>query len=255
MDRSGCLVLNGVLWKNSVSSAKKDGESGTKTQNRQGFVWCWGYWSWYDGKTAENAFRGFSHEYDEWRDYDNERNYFAFVHLEKMFFRAEGLLVAWPSGQKRHFFRWRKLGCRFKSWRGYLQFLFLFLSSYFYPSAFYCLFSLLTVSFARFLRKHMYLVLLKRNSINVHCKFGARQKWEPAGRMGDFGHFSTVSLKAHDCSSWILTEGNLSRKFVKYCILSEVSMIHGTVSPQMWCIKSIKGWFTRPQTCWQDFVK
>ena len=23
MDRSGCLVLNGVLWKNSVSSAKK----------------------------------------------------------------------------------------------------------------------------------------------------------------------------------------------------------------------------------------
>ena len=29
---------------------------------------------------------------------------------------------------------------------------------------------------------------------------------------------------------------------------------HGTVSPQM-CIKSVKGWFTRPQTCWQDFVK
>ena len=30
---------------------------------------------------------------------------------------------------------------------------------------------------------------------------------------------------------------------------------HTTVSPQMWCIKSIKGWFTRPQTCWQDFIK
>ena len=29
---------------------------------------------------------------------------------------------------------------------------------------------------------------------------------------------------------------------------------HGTVSPQMWSVKSIKGWFTRPQTCWQDFV-
>ena len=28
---------------------------------------------------------GFSHEYDEWRDYDNERNYFSFVCLEKMF--------------------------------------------------------------------------------------------------------------------------------------------------------------------------
>ena len=30
---------------------------------------------------------------------------------------------------------------------------------------------------------------------------------------------------------------------------------HGAVSPQMRCIKGIKGWFTRPQTCWQDFVK
>ena len=106
-------------------------------------------------KQLKIHFVGFSHEYDEWRDYDNERNYFPFVRLEKMFFRAEGLLVAWPSGQKPHFFRWRKLGCRFKSWRGYFQFLFLFLSSYFYPSAFYCLFSLLTVSFARFLQKHI----------------------------------------------------------------------------------------------------
>ena len=106
-------------------------------------------------KQLKIHFVGFSHGYDEWRDYDNERNYFPFVRLEKMFFRAEGLLVAWPSGQKLHFFRWRKLGCRFKSWRGYFQFLFLFLSSYFYPSAFYCLFSLLTVSFARLLRKHI----------------------------------------------------------------------------------------------------
>ena len=37
--------------------------------------------------------------------------------------------------------------------------------------------------------------------------------------------------------------------------LSEVCMINSTVSPQMWCIKSIKGWFTHPQVCWQDFVK
>ena len=66
--------------------------------------------------------------------------------------------VCWSHGpvvRSRAFFRWRKLGCRFKSWRGYFQFLFLFLSSYFYPSAFYCLFSLLTVSFARLLRKHI----------------------------------------------------------------------------------------------------
>ena len=39
--------------------------------------------------------------------------------------------------------------------------------------------------------------MLKCNSINVHlntrhssdCKFGACQKWEPAGRIGDFGNF------------------------------------------------------------------
>ena len=30
---------------------------------------------------------------------------------------------------------------------------------------------------------------------------------------------------------------------------------HNTVSPQMECIKSIKGWFTRPQICCQHFVK
>ena len=254
MDRSGCLVLNGVLWKNSVSSAKKDGESGTKTQNRQGFVWCWGYWSGYDGKRAENAFRGFSHEYDEWRDYDNERNYFPFVRLEKMFFRAEGLLVAWPSGQKPHFFRWRKLGAGSNPGVATSSFFFYFFHRIFTLRLF-TVYSHCWLLASRDFCENIYLVLLKRSSINVHCKFGARQKWEPAGRMGDFGHFSTVSLKAHDWSSWILTEGNLSRKFVKYCILSDVCMIHGTVSPQMWCIKSIKGWFTDPQICWQDLVK
>ena len=43
----------------------------------------------------------------------------------------------------------------------------------------------------------MFFIMLKRNSINVHsntwhsshCKFGACQKWEPAGRIGDFGNF------------------------------------------------------------------
>ena len=37
-------------------------------------------------------FVGFRHEYDEWGDYDNERNYFPFVRLEKMFFPEEGSL-------------------------------------------------------------------------------------------------------------------------------------------------------------------
>ena len=30
-----------------------------------------------------------------------------------------------------------------------------------------------------------------------HCKFGAYQKWEPAGCRVDFGIFFTFSLKAH----------------------------------------------------------
>ena len=57
--------------------------------------------------------------------------------------------------------------------------------------------------------------------------------------------FLIVSLKAHDWLSWILTECNLSWRIVKYRILSEVCMINNTVSPQMWCIIIIKGWFIK----------
>ena len=31
-------------------------------------------------------------------------------------------------------------------------------------------------------------IMLTRNSINVNCKFGAHQKWELAGSLGDFGN-------------------------------------------------------------------
>ena len=44
-------------------------------------------------KQQKIYFEVFSHEYDEWRDYDNKRNYFPFVRLEKMFFPKEGSLV------------------------------------------------------------------------------------------------------------------------------------------------------------------
>ena len=58
---------------------------------------------------------------------------------------------------------------------------------------------------------------------------------------------------------WILNGCNLSWKIVKYCILSEVCMMktapHITVSPQMWCIESIKVWFTRAHSYWLDFVE
>ena len=53
----------------------------------------------------------------------------------------------------------------------------------------------------------------------------------------------------------ILNECNLSWNIVKYCILSEVCMINSTVSPQMWCVKSMKGWFTHPRICFARFSK
>ena len=63
-------------------------------------------------------------------------------------------MVTWPSGQKPHFFRWRQLGCWFKSRRGYLHFV--FFHRFFLPFGF--LLFILTadpVSFARFLRKRI----------------------------------------------------------------------------------------------------
>ena len=126
----------------------------------------------------------------------------------------------------------------------------------------------------RFLRLHIvikpfnkknkhnkFFIMLKRNSFNVHWKFGACQKWEPAGRIGDFGNFLKGFAERPRVlrTVWILNECNLSWKVVKYCILSEVCMIkiapHITVSPQMRCIKSMKCWFTRTKSCWQGFVK
>ena len=46
-------------------------------------------------------------------------------------------------------------------------------------------------------KRNKFFIMLKRNSINVHsntrhssyCKFGTCRKWEPAGRIGDFGNF------------------------------------------------------------------
>ena len=40
-------------------------------------------------------------------------------------------MVAWPSGMKSHFLGYRKLGCRFKSRRGYFQFFFVVVLNYF----------------------------------------------------------------------------------------------------------------------------
>ena len=72
--------------------------------------------------------------------------------------------------------------------------------------------------------------MLKRNSINIHCKFGAQQTWELAGRIGDFGNFLNGFAQSPQLIvlniDWVQY---LSWKIVKYCILSEVCMINSTV--------------------------
>ena len=66
-------------------------------------------------------------------------------------------MVAWPSGQNPYFIAGGSCGAaRFKSWRGNFQFFF-FLSSFFYPLAFYCLF-LLTPLASRDFCENVFLV-------------------------------------------------------------------------------------------------
>ena len=97
-------------------------------------------------------------------------------------------------------------------------------------------------------------VRVEKSEVNKSNK----QKWEPGGRICYFGIFFTGFIAKSPRvlrSSRILNECNLYCKIVKYCIMSEVCMIktvpHSTVSPQMWRINGIKGWFTRTQICWQ----
>ena len=85
------------------------------------------------------------------------------------------------------------------------------------------------VHIRHFLRLHIVLtseffIVLKCNSFNVHGKFSACQKWEAAGRMGDYGNFLTSFAKSPRVLrwSWTLNECSLSWEIVKYCILSEV---------------------------------
>ena len=89
--------------------------------------------------------------------------------------------------------------------------------------------------------------------VQAHSLQLALQKWEPAGRICDFGIFFNGLAKSPRVvrSSWILNECNFCYKIVQYCILSEVCVLKtvtpSTVSPQMWCINGIKGWFyTQP---------
>ena len=75
------------------------------------------------------------------------------------------------------------------------------------------------------------MIILKRISVKVHSN---TRPWLTARTRNEnqlavwviLDIFGTVSLKAHDWSSWTLTECNLSWKIVIPYILSEVCMIN-----------------------------
>ena len=107
-------------------------------------------------------------------------------------------------------------------------------------------------------KHNKFFIMLELNSIHVRSNTRYNSLCWPYRWFWQFFNGLAKSQRVLR-SSWILNECNLYCKIVKYCILSEVCMIktvpHSTVSPQMWCINGIKGWFTRTQICWQDFVK
>ena len=107
-------------------------------------------------------------------------------------------------------------------------------------------------------------LLMFIQTLSSHCKFGASQKWEPAGRIRDFGiFFFNGFAKSPRLPASIVLNIKLVQFVLQNCeLLPSVRVLYdknstsySTVSPQMWCIKSIKGWFTHPQICWQEFVK
>ena len=105
------------------------------------------------------------------------------------------------------------------------------------------------------------ILLMFIQTLSSHCKFGASQKWESACHISDFEIFFKGFAESPRVlrSLWMLNQYNLYCKTVNYCILSDVCTIktapHSTGSPQIWCIKSIKGWFTRPPDLFAGFCK
>ena len=86
-------------------------------------------------------------------------------------------------------------------------------------------------------KHNKFFIMLKRNSVNVHWNILPQlalqiwQKWEPAGRIGDFGDFLNGFAKSPRLIVLNIDWVSLSSKIVKYHILSEVFMINRTVSP------------------------
>ena len=86
-------------------------------------------------------------------------------------------------------------------------------------------------------KHNKFFIMLKRNSFNVHWKFGACQKWEPAGRIGDFGNFLNGFAKSPRLIVLNIDWVQFVLKNCEILHVSEVWMIntapHSTLSPQI----------------------
>ena len=119
-------------------------------------------------------------------------------------------------------------------------------------------------------------ILMTLLFVFIYSRTWASLTWEPAGFFPVLGSENwaanrrlrwRASSDRHP-SPWILNECNLScnrlskkeqNKSVRGLFKKKKTSPHIVLCtscvPQMWCIKSIKGWFTQHQICLQDFVK
>ena len=100
-----------------------------------------------------------------------------------MSYRRSGRMAQWLEAT---LFRWRKLGCNWVPTPACLL-PFFFLSSFFYPSAFYCLFSLLTPLASRDFCENVFLVLCTKIGSFHHI---------------DASFFIVCPLTDHNVASW-----------------------------------------------------
>ena len=98
-----------------------------------------------------------------------------------------GAVVAWPSLQRPHFFAGGSWGATGFQPPACLLLFFFFLSSFFYPFAFYCLFSLLTPLASRDFCENVFLVLCTKIGSFHHI---------------DASFFIVCPLIDHNIASW-----------------------------------------------------
>ena len=95
-------------------------------------------------------------------------------------------------------------------------------------------------------KQNKFFIMLERNSVNVHSNTRHSSHYKSENRM-------EIILTVYEY--WMSAIVLWNTAFCPRSAGMIKTVPHTTVSPQMWCINGIKGWFTRTQICWQDFAK